>query len=59
MKLNSNKSLFIFFTKSIYLIVLCMCLRTRQAANEPIQLLFRDVGPREIQCNRLSLYDAC
>lgn len=35
------------------------CLRTRQAANEPVQLLFRDVGPREIESNRLSLYNAC
>lgn len=36
-----------------------MCVRTRQVANEPIQLLFRDVGPREIERDRLSLYDAC
>lgn len=36
----------------------CVCLRTRQAANEPVELLFRDVSPGEIECDGLSLYDA-
>lgn len=36
-----------------------MCEHTRKAADEPVELLFRDVGPREVECYRLSLYDAC
>ena len=38
---------------------LCVCLFTRQASNKPVQLLFGDVGPGEIERDRLSLYDAC
>lgn len=32
---------------------------TRQAANKPVELFFGDVGPGEIECDWLSLYDAC
>lgn len=33
--------------------------RTRQAANEPVELFFGDVRPGEVECDGLSLYDAC
>lgn len=61
---NYNKNdlkypLTMYLTMYLSACFVSVCLRTRQAANEPVQLLFRDVGPREIESHRLSLYNAC